>query len=127
MKHALLFLLSAALLLSAAAEEKIPLEKMLSPYRDKRYLKTLEMEIDAIYDGVLSMLRNDAGFNDSAIAVVIYDICGFKYRCVAKIMKISDKAASVRRTRIKQMILALPGDRGALCRACVDMAGADCD
>lgn len=31
MKHALLFLLSAALLLSAAAEEKIPLEKMLSP------------------------------------------------------------------------------------------------
>ena len=31
MKHALLSLLSAALLLSAAAEEKIPLEKMLSP------------------------------------------------------------------------------------------------
>ena len=101
-------------------------EKMLSTYRDKRYLKTLEVEIDAIYDGVLSMLRN-AGLNDSAIAVVIYDICGFKYRCVAKIMKISDKAASVRRTRIKQMILALPGYRGALCRACVDMAGADCD
>lgn len=95
--------------------------RALSVYRREDYVKSLEDMINAVMENVVEIIRRNTSLSESNIRLVIYDILGFNYTCIAEIMEISETAASTRRYRVKKALLKLSGDNLAICKRYVIM------
>lgn len=79
-------------------------------YRDSKVLESLEREIDRLMEGIISIIRDNLSLSEDWIRLLIYDICGFNYISISVLMNISEKNASVRRSRLKEKCRSISND-----------------
>ena len=93
---------SAALILRAG--------KIKARYASEDTLKEIEAILNAYCHGMIDYIRDNVRLSDAKYRVLLYDICGFDYHCIAVLTDIPPKTVSSHKTRLRTKLLSLPED-----------------
>ena len=76
----------------------------LNQYKDGAAATGLRNQINDLTDNIIDRITAAAQLSDADVKTLVYEICGFNYKSIARLLEVSPSAAAARRTRLKEKL-----------------------